>query len=406
MNSNALFELFGTFSGQTSLQVRKAMFKYLKITKKCGAEQCKMLMNAWIALHMQGSTAHQWADAMLDRETPGDEIALYMLCRMYHCHCVVITSAKCWTTLDTETPLPESVLYKNCDIRLLYIEPGVFGELRLKPAMPPVPTNTFIAESATAIVRRNAPTTSSELQPINLSMNTQSVTKTAVVEPCAIGDNSTQVNQEENMETVFFDPYVNTPLSGALDHINYRDRLDDLLNMFLVRQQPAPVQENNWPAPDESVPEFSRFTEISSSVNLVKECDVSLKPLSHIDMEAWLKPNDTLNEEGYNLRQPKGNISVPVQHTYTLRYGRVVKHIVNPAENLSEYFNRHTEICIAILTCTIVRLFDCNFRFYGHVFTSFTHFFSINLVGDDQACLGENVTVDDLFVLASAWQPV
>ena len=32
--------------------------------------------------------------------------------------------------------------------------------------------------------------------------------------------------------------------------------------------------------------------------------------------------------------------------------------------------------------------------------------FLINLVGDDQACLGENVTADDLFVLTSAWQPV
>ena len=32
--------------------------------------------------------------------------------------------------------------------------------------------------------------------------------------------------------------------------------------------------------------------------------------------------------------------------------------------------------------------------------------FSINLVGDDQACLGENVTADDLFALTSAWQPV
>ena len=46
MNPNALFELFGTLSGQTSLQVRKAMFKYLGITKKHGAKQCKMLMNA------------------------------------------------------------------------------------------------------------------------------------------------------------------------------------------------------------------------------------------------------------------------------------------------------------------------------------------------------------------------
>ena len=132
MNPNALFELFGAFSGQTSLQVRNAMFKYLGITKKHGAEQYKTLMNAWITLHMQGITARQWADAMFDRETPGDEIALYTLCRMYHRHCVVITSAKCWTTLDTDSPLPEAVLYENCDIKLLYIEPGVFGELTPK----------------------------------------------------------------------------------------------------------------------------------------------------------------------------------------------------------------------------------------------------------------------------------
>ena len=40
----------------------------------------------------------------------------------------------------------------------------------------------------------------------------------------------------------------------------------------------------------------------------------------------------------------------------------------------------------------------CSYCFYSG--------FLINLVGDDQACLGENVTADDLFVLASAWQLV
>ena len=225
MNPSTSFELFGKFSGQTSLQVRKAMFKYLEIMKKHGAEQCKTLMNTCIALHMQGFTACQWADAMLDRETPGNEIALYTLCRMYHRHCVVITSAKCWTTLDTETSLPEFVLYENCDIKLLYIEPGVFGELHLKPAMPPVPSNTFIAESVTAIVCRNAPSTSNELQPINLSMNNQGDAQTKAVKANVTGDNSAQEepNLEVNME--FFDPYINAPLSGALDYINSPDRL-------------------------------------------------------------------------------------------------------------------------------------------------------------------------------------
>ena len=92
---------------------------------------------------------------------------------------------------------------------------------------------------------------------------------------------------------------------------------------------------NNQPSPNESVPEFLRFTGNTRPVNPVKECDVSLKPLNYIDMEAWLKPNDILNKGGYNLRQSKCNVSIPVQPKYTSRYGREVKHIVNLVENQS-----------------------------------------------------------------------
>ena len=207
-------------------------------------------------------------------------------------------------TLNTEAPLLELTLYENCDIRLLYIEPGVFGELRLKPAMPPVPTSTFIAESATAIVPHTASSTNNEPQPINLSMNSHSVIDAAVAKSGATCDNISQVNSKANMELVFFDPYVDVPLSGALDHICNPDRLDDLLNLFLVRQEEPPVQAQTLNAQpvivsDESVPEFPKFTEHSDI--LVKKCNVTLKSLTHIEIEAWSKLNDTLNEEGYNL---------------------------------------------------------------------------------------------------------
>ena len=146
------------------------------------------------------------------------------------------------------------------------------------------------------------------------------------------------MDSEAKMESVYLDPYVNAPLSGTLEHIYNPDSLDDLLKMFLVWQQELPAQAQTQdiqsaPMSDESVPEFPRFTEHSN--NLVKKCNVTLKPLSHIEMEAWSKPNDTLNKEGYNLHQQKCNINVPTQNTYTSRYGRAVKRIVNPIENLS-----------------------------------------------------------------------
>ena len=62
MNPSALFEMFSEYSSQTQLQVCKGMFKYLGITKKRGADDCKILKNAWIALHMKGQTAREWSN--------------------------------------------------------------------------------------------------------------------------------------------------------------------------------------------------------------------------------------------------------------------------------------------------------------------------------------------------------
>ena len=93
--------------------------------------KCKLKppKNAWITLHMQDRTARQWADNMMDKETPGDEIALFLLCKQYHRHCIVLMSAKVWCTLDLPEPIPEADLYELCEIKLLFIEPGVYSEL-------------------------------------------------------------------------------------------------------------------------------------------------------------------------------------------------------------------------------------------------------------------------------------
>ena len=151
-NPNALFELFGEFSNNTALQVRKSMLKFLGITKKRGAKESKILKNVWIALHMQGLTARQWVDAMFNKDTTGKEIAIFALCKLYKLNCLVFTSQKPWCTMEPVSPLTEAELFKQCKIHLLYIEPGVFGELHPRPAMPPAPLPIGIFESATANV--------------------------------------------------------------------------------------------------------------------------------------------------------------------------------------------------------------------------------------------------------------
>ena len=52
MNPNAMFELFGEFNNKTGMQVRKSMLKFIGISRKCEAEDCELLKDAWIALYM------------------------------------------------------------------------------------------------------------------------------------------------------------------------------------------------------------------------------------------------------------------------------------------------------------------------------------------------------------------
>ena len=85
---------------------------------------------------MKGLTAQEWADSMKKSDTASDKIALHVLCRMYNCHCMVYTKMNIWSTVGTDVPIPGETLIGMCDIRLLFIETDVFGELQIIPYGP------------------------------------------------------------------------------------------------------------------------------------------------------------------------------------------------------------------------------------------------------------------------------
>ena len=76
------------------------------------------------------TTLHGWITEMAKEETPGDEIALYILSRMYHKHAFVYTQMFWWTTLLYTWPVQEKEIMDECEIVLVYMKPGVFGELQ------------------------------------------------------------------------------------------------------------------------------------------------------------------------------------------------------------------------------------------------------------------------------------
>ena len=313
MNPNAMFELFGEFNNESGMQIRKRMFKFIGITHQRKAKDCDLLKDAWIALHMQGLSAEVWSKNMRKRDTPGDEIALHILCRMFNRHCVVVTSAKMWSTVKTDRPMSEEELMEICDLKFLFVEPGVFGELRSKPAIPPTPRKRTVFESATDIIRRDKKkTTGQQVAPLNLS----------VVPPdpnasIATGDNKTDTakptlpepNQSDASTVKTLDQ--STPPSAA----EVPDMSSSSTNPLDqdIRSSAAEVP-NVSPGPESLVKNSASEGEDTGSeakhcVPKMPVCTVLLHKLKNTEVVKWLgetpSKNLTESDTGYQLRERK-----------------------------------------------------------------------------------------------------
>ena len=120
---NAMFDLFGEFSNQSGSEVRDTMIGW-------SYDNFRMLDSVFtVALRHRNTTLRAWLNNMADEHTPGDELTLYILARMYRRHVYVFTQMFWWTTLLYTVPVSEKELMAQCDVVLVYIRDGIFGEL-------------------------------------------------------------------------------------------------------------------------------------------------------------------------------------------------------------------------------------------------------------------------------------
>ena len=178
---------------------------------------------------MKGLTAQEWADSMKKLDTTGDEIALHVLCRMYNHHCMVYTKMNIWSTVGTDVPIPEETLIGMCDIRLLFIETDVFGELQKIP-FAPAPGKQLYGDARTGLPPLPDGNNNNVSPPLNLSVVTSTAStpvasnlKSSEHDIAATGDNATVNNadatgdsHEEQKE-----PEHSSPIeSGAKPYVN------------------------------------------------------------------------------------------------------------------------------------------------------------------------------------------
>ena len=125
-NPDLVFELFGHFSLEPAHKVRTSMLNSVKSNMTEFKQCCKM------ALQLKSVTAEEWIKVMESPETPGDELCLYLLGRLYYRHSLVVNKYNIWCTVDTGLRTDTRQLFEWSCIKLLYLGNRTYGVLTPK----------------------------------------------------------------------------------------------------------------------------------------------------------------------------------------------------------------------------------------------------------------------------------
>ena len=207
----------------------------------------------------------------------------------------------------------EEKLMEICDLKFLFVEPGVFGELRSKPAIPPAPRSHTVFESATDIIRRDKKTTTGQqVAPLNLSVVPPDLSTNI-----AIGDNKTETARPTLTEPIRSDASTANVLDQDT-HPPVADTTDTIVsatNMSDQGRRPSVAEVSKTSSGPEHRSKNSASegedTSIESkhSVPNMPVCTVPLRKLKNTELVKWLGETSSINitdpSIGYQLQVHK-----------------------------------------------------------------------------------------------------
>ena len=147
-NPDGLFDLFGEYSGQTADEVRDLMIGWIFDNYRNAKSWTRM------AMQHKNIEINQWIENMQKTTTHGDDIALYILSRMFNKHMFVHNSMYGWSTLPFRLEDNYEDVVKKCDLELVFLKRWAFGDVKKirAPTMTRKPTEEQNVADTAAIV--------------------------------------------------------------------------------------------------------------------------------------------------------------------------------------------------------------------------------------------------------------
>ena len=139
-NPNGLFDLFGEYSGQKADEVRDLMIGWIYDNFR--------KVRDWTRMAMQHKNLEfdKWLENMQKTTTHGDDIALYILCRMFNKHAFVHNTLYGWSTMPYRRDDSHADIIAKCDLELVLLKCWAFGEVKKIRG----PTGTQQADNTTS----------------------------------------------------------------------------------------------------------------------------------------------------------------------------------------------------------------------------------------------------------------
>ena len=163
-----LFRIFCNYSDEEPDQVRKSVVWTVR-------QNPRLYENVGeIVLSMKNLSLPDWLDLISNRKIYGDELLLFILCKQWHRHAMIVCNNRHWSTLDPKGVMDEDTLMSVCDLCFVYVRPGVFAELSRKPAPGRRKTSTLTWDNYSY----NAPSTSTRNTTVTRMQNLENFVET------------------------------------------------------------------------------------------------------------------------------------------------------------------------------------------------------------------------------------
>ena len=122
--SDGLFEIFGNYSDEPPHTVCDNLLGWIYDNFR--------KIETWfsITLKQKGVSLSDWAESMRDPKQAGDEMCLYLLCRMYHKHILIHLKHHWWSTIQHSLPGDLNEILDQCHLELVFVQEWVFGEVK------------------------------------------------------------------------------------------------------------------------------------------------------------------------------------------------------------------------------------------------------------------------------------